>query len=104
MRRIVFVSTILLSIIGVIIGLFIYGRIFFNPEMTAVYGIDSPLGCLVIDYFPKYFNDYLLSFVVISFSATLLITTIIRFLFKKTPTITNYKCDSFIRNDHFLQK
>lgn len=104
MRKIGFALTIIFSLIGIIIGLFIYGRTLFNPDMMAYYGINSPWGCIRMDNFPKYFKDFLMSLVVTSLFSTMLITTIIRFLFKKTPIVTNYMSDSFIRNDQFFSR
>ena len=83
MRKLKYMVTIFISLIGMFIGVFFLRReAYINPR--------NLVSDLISDAFQHHFLGYIISFTLIVFFFTLLISSTIRYFFKRKANINNY--------------
>lgn len=92
--------TLLVSTLGIAFGVFVYRRVFFENELKDLLRT-GPVDLTGELYFPHNFNEFFLSFIVVSIFGTMFVSAIIYFLFHRRSKFSNYKHDSSLRNNRF---
>lgn len=105
MRKIVYLLIVIVSIIGIFVGVFFYARETVYPTdpwiiMRLNAGLYDDMWFISLrNYMPGYLIS--ISLTVIFF--TILISSTTRFFFKKPPSIDNYQEDYHIRDNRFFK-
>ena len=95
-----YVLTVVITITGVLVGVFFYAKDF-TIYMALHYGFSNRLYDLNVISLRNYLPGYLISISLTVFFFTLLISSTIRFFFKKSPNIDNYVVDYHIKSSYF---
>jgi len=101
-----YVLTVVITITGVLVGVFFYAKQTVYPTdftiyMALHYGFSNRLYDLNVISLRNYLPGYLISISLTVFFFTLLISSTIRFFFKKSPNIDNYVVDYHIKSSYF---